>query len=441
MKKLLDQSLRPLVIYALVVLIVSIPVYFLTINWIWENELDKHHYAIREKLEKRLTNLDLPDSAVGDMIIVLDKVQPGFSFTEAVAPSPDSAYTVIRFDTFMNDREQFRCLMTDVRVNEKLFRVLIETNMEEIDETILAIAAVTIFFFIVLLAGFVYLNRKTSLRVWRPFYDTLAGLHAFRLEGGKPVALPVSQITEFADLNHSLDRLMDASLASYKQQKEFTENASHELQTPLAIVKSKLDLLLQSRSLDQPQMQILEDAYQAINRVTRINKNLLLLAKIEHAQFDEQQNISVPGLLNELSAQFADRFESSGIRYAQQVSEMTLQVNPMLLEILLTNLLVNAARYTPAGGSVSVRADQRKLVFANTGTSPLDEQNLFRRFAQASSEHAGSGLGLAIVREICERYSWQIHYGFDHGFHHFTVCFRNSKFLPNQSGLLPSDQK
>ncbi|WAC13425.1 sensor histidine kinase [Dyadobacter pollutisoli] len=423
MKKLLDQSLRPLVMYAMVVLIVSIPVYFLTINWIWENELDKHHYAIREKLEKRLTSLDLPDSSVSDMISVLDKVQPGFSFTQATAPSPDSSYTLIRFDTFMNDREQFRCLMTDIRVNGTLLRVLIETNMEEIDETILAIAAVTIFFFILLLAGFVYLNRKTSLRLWRPFYDTLASLQSFRLEGGKPAALPVSQVTEFTDLNQSLDRLMDASLASYKQQKEFTENASHELQTPLAIVKSKLDLLLQSRSLDQPQMQILEDAYQAINRVTRINKNLLLLAKIEHAQFDQQQNISVAELFHALDAHFLDRFESSRIHYAQQVSEMTLKANPMLLEILLTNLLVNALRYTPAGGSVSVRADQSKLLFANTGISPLDEHSLFRRFAQASHEHAGSGLGLAIAREICERYNWQIKYDFDCGHHHFTVIF------------------
>ena len=423
MKKLLDQSLRPLVIYSLVVLLVSIPVYFLTINWIWENELDKHHYAIREKLEKRLTSLDLPDSSVAGMISVLDKVQPGFSFTQATAPSLDSSYTLIRFDTFMNDREQFRCLTTDIRVNGILLRVLIETNMEEIDETILAIAAVTIFFFIVLLSGCVYINRKTSLRVWRPFYETLTHLHAFRLETGKQAPLPVSQVTEFADLNQSLDRLMEASLASYKQQKEFTENASHELQTPLAIVKFKLDLLLQSRSLDQSQMQILEDAYQAINRVTRINKNLLLLAKIEHAQFDNRQDISVAGLLAELITQFADRFESSGIRYTQQVGETTLQANPMLLEILLTNLLVNAIRYTPAGGSVSVHADHRRLTFANTGASPLDEQNLFRRFAQASAEHAGSGLGLAIAREICERYDWQISYDFDCGHHHFTVRF------------------
>jgi signal transduction histidine kinase len=423
MKKLLDQSLRPLVIYALVVLIVSIPVYFLIINWIWENELDKHHYAIREKLEKRLTSSNLPDSSVSEMIVMLNKVQPGFSVRQATIPQPDSTYTLIRFDTFMNDREQFRCLLTDIRVNGKLFRVLIETNMEEIDETLLAIAAVTIFFFILLLAGFIYLNRKTALRVWRPFYETLASLHTFRLEGGKPVALPLSQVTEFTDLNQSLARLMEGSLTSYRQQKEFTENASHELQTPLAIVKSKLDLLLQSRALDQAQMQIVDDAYQAINRVTRINKNLLLLAKIEHAQFDEQRNITVRSLMTELSTQFADRFENRGIQYTAHVGNITVKANPMLLEILLTNLIVNAVRYTPTGGSISVQADQHELTFSNTGVAPLHEQNLFRRFAQASTEHAGSGLGLAIAREICERYGWQIMYSFDGGLHHFTIRF------------------
>lgn len=423
MKKLLDQSLRPLIVYALVVLVISIPVYFLIIDWIWENELDKHHYAIREKLEKRLTHLSLPDSAIENMIGVLDKVQPGFSFDEAAGPRPDSLYTVIRFDTFMNDREQFRCLLTDIRVSGKLFRVLIETNMEEIDETILAIAAVTIFFIMLLLAGFIYLNRKTALRIWKPFYETLAGLRTFRLESGRRVPLPASEVTEFADLNDSLDGLMEGSLASYRQQKEFTENASHELQTPLAIVKSKLDMLLQSRSLDAGQMQIVEEMYQAINRVSRINKNLLLLAKIEHAQFEEIAYLPLDKILSDLIAQFADRFENNALRYSGHIGEVLVVANPVLVEILLTNLLVNAVRYTPVGGQLTVRSGDGTLVVSNSGHEALQQENLFRRFAQASVQHAGSGLGLAIAREICERYGWQISYAFRDHLHHFSVRF------------------
>jgi signal transduction histidine kinase len=100
-----------------------------------------------------------------------------------------------------------------------------------------------------------------------------------------------------------------------------------------------------------------------------------------------------------------------------------ITANPALLEILLTNLIVNALRYTPSAGSVLVRVDGRQLTVSNTGNEPLHEQNLFRRFSRATSEHVGSGLGLAIVREICERYSWQITYGFNDGLHHFTIRF------------------
>jgi len=423
MKKLLDRSLRPLVIYAFVVLVISIPVYFLIIDWIWENELDKHHYAIREKLEKRLTRLSLPDTAVDSMFTVLDKVQPGFSFSEAATPRPDSLYTVIRFDSFMNDREQFRCLTTDIRVNGKLYRLLIETNMEEIDETILAIAAVTIFFIMLLLAGFLYLNRKTSLRIWQPFYDALAGIRTFRLETGHAVPLPASDVTEFTDLNASLESLMQSSLASYRQQKEFTENASHELQTPLAIVKSRLDLLLQSRSLDAGQMQIVEQVYQAINRVSRINKNLLLLARIEHAQFEEKERIALDETLSGIAAQFTDHFENNALKYTGDIAPFTVEANPVMAEILLTNLLVNAVRYTPPGGDVSVYLNGGMLTVSNAGPAPLQAENLFRRFAQASGEHAGSGLGLAIAREICDRYGWQIGYDFTDGMHRFSVRF------------------
>lgn len=423
MKKLLDLSLRPLIVYAFTVLVISIPVYFLTIDWIWENELDKHHYAIREKLEKRLIKLNMSDSAVTNMIGVLDRIQPGFSFEEATTHRPDSLYTIIRFDTFMNDREQFRCLLTDISIHGSLYRVLIETNMEEIDETIAAIAAVTVFFIILLLAGLIYLNRRTALRIWKPFYGTLAGLRGFRLESGVPATLPTSEVTEFTDLNASLVSLMDGSLAAYRQQKEFTENASHELQTPLAVVKSKLDMLLQSQSLDAAQLKTVEDAYQAINRVSRINKNLLLLARIEHVQFEETSRIAVGETLASLAEQFEDRFESNGLHYSASVGAFSVEANAVLFEILLTNLLVNAVRYTTAGGVVSVELKDNKLLFSNTGDAALQQQNLFRRFAQASAAHAGSGLGLAIAREICERYGWQIGYRYSGDMHHFELSF------------------
>lgn len=423
MKKLLDKSLRPLIIYALLVLVITIPVYFLIIDLIWENELDKHHYAIREKLEKRLTQLQLSDSAVYQLINDLDKIQPGFSFNRVQNPSPDSLYTIIRFDTFMNDREQFRCLVTDIRVNDQLYRVLIETNMEEVDETILAIAAVSFLSILLLLAGFIYLNRRTAITVWKPFYNTLSNLHNFRLENGKPLPFHSTDVQEFSDLNSSLDNLIQGSLSSYRVQKEFVENASHELQTPLSIVKTKLDMLLQSKSLDAEQMALLEETYQAINRVTRINKNLLLLAKIEHSQFEEIGNISINTVLSHFKNQFEDQIEAKSIQYSEKLSELYVQANPVLVDILMTNLLVNAIRYTTINGRIDVLLANNILQISNTGSEKLQVQNLFRRFSQASSQHVGSGLGLAISKEICSRYGWNIQYDHQNEMHIFSIHF------------------
>lgn len=425
MKKLLEKSLRPIIIYALVVLVMSIPAYFLIIDWIWQRELDKHHYAIREKLESRIHKMNLPDSELEETIAILNEVQPGFSFTPANSTiSRDSLYTLIRFDEFMQDREQFRCLQTHIRVNGKQFGLLIETNMEEIDETILALSAITFFFMVLLLAGFIWLNRKTSLRIWKPFYSSLARIKAFELDKAEHVTFEKSAITEFNALNESLDKLIGGNIASYKQQKEFTENASHELQTPLAVVKSKLDLLIQSQELTGNQMHLAEEAGQAINRVSRINKNLLLLSKIENAQFTEKEEIQIKTLLSGLVAEFSDHFASKEL-ILEQHGEINpnMEANRVLVEVLFTNLLVNAVRYTPEEGLVRIDFKPWGVSISNTGHTSLDTRNLFKRFAQASAGHVGSGLGLAIVKQICNRYGWQISYAYENKLHNFSITF------------------
>lgn len=128
-------------------------------------------------------------------------------------------------------------------------------------------------------------------------------------------------------------------------------------------------------------------------------------------------------MLAAVAAQFADRFENNASHYAENIKPFAVDANPVLTEILLTNLLVNTVRYTPAGGDVLVQLNSGVLTVSNTGLAALQAENLFRRFAQASDEHAGSGLGLAIAREICERYGWQIGYDFGNGMHHFSVRF------------------
>ena len=104
--------------------------------------------------------------------------------------------------------------------------------------------------------------RLISKRLWRPFDKTLTEIEAFKLENGMIPTLPNSGIEEFSRLNTVLNKLMSDSLNSYRTQKEFTENASHELQTPLAVFQSKLDILLQQPDITGEQAAIIQDLYQ-----------------------------------------------------------------------------------------------------------------------------------------------------------------------------------
>lgn len=411
-----------MLIYALLVSVGSIPVYFLLIDFIWVRELDKHHYGIKRKLENRIDALNLPDSTVQQTISILNRIEPGFALTAVRASRPDSLYTLIRFDSFLQDREQFRCLVTYIRINHRPYRLLIETNMEEIDETVLAIAGVSLAFFVLLLGGFVFLNRRLARKLWQPFYASLRQLKEFNLQRGQLIVFAKTDILEFEELNDSLRQLIVQNITIYQQQKEFAENASHELQTPLAVVQSKLDLLLQHENLTARQGELIELANRALARVSRINKNLLLLAKLENQQFADQERVNLSQLVTDQLELLADFLENSQLTITTVIQPgIDVVGNRLLIEMVVTNLLLNAIRHSPETGNVTIRLADRQFTVANTGSTALNPDNLFKRFRTVSAKTPGSGLGLAIVREISHRYGWPITYTFTDGQHIFSL--------------------
>ncbi len=219
-------------------------------------------------------------------------------------------------------------------------------------------------------------------------------------------------------------KLISQNISVYKTQKEFTENASHELQTPLAIIKNKLDLLLQKEALTDRQYDIIEEANRALTRITRVNKNLLLLARIENHQFDENEAISMSTLVEQCTTQLAEHFDHKSISILPEIGNHVIaDGNKTLIEILLNNLLINAIRHNQQNGTVKISLNQGGITIANSGHSPLDHSAIFKRFAKTSTESAGSGLGLAIIQQICHRHQWTVHYQFEQDYHIFSVRF------------------
>lgn len=275
--------------------------------------------------------------------------------------------------------------------------------------------------FLLLSIAFFITMRFLTRRLWRPFDDTLHKAEQFNLAQSEiPDFLP-SDILEFTRLNDSLGLLMRKNKEAYRIQKEFTENASHELQTPLAVTRSKLDLLMQEE-MSKKQLKIVEELYQLNTRMGHLNRNLLLLAKIENAQYNRQETISLPGFIENLLPSYNLLRGSCIVGLKTSVKkDIAVNANPVLLECLINNLVINAIRHT-ATGTIEVSAGNGSILEISNPSEgvPLDSDDIFNRFHSGDSRN-GTGLGLAIVKAICDYHGWSVRYRFADSRHHFII--------------------
>lgn len=428
MSKLLYKPFKAFTVYALIILLCSIPVYYLVVDSIWLNELDEHNQIIKERIDNGFKNIQIEEDELNTLLENWNKLQPATTLTpsDLTEKKADSAYIVSRLNPYVKHREmdRFRGLSSYININGKMYHLTIETNVEETYETIWAITLITLVLYISLVVGFIVLDKQISKKIWQPFYKTLGKIKSFDLTAKQTVSFDKTDIEEFEELNQSVQKLINKNISAYNQQKTFIENASHELQTPLAVLKSKLDLLLQNKEITKEQSEIINAIGLPLSRVSRINKNLLLLAKIENNQFSEEDDVELTTIINETIELLFDYLTAKQITVNKNfASTIALSCNKILLEILITNLLINAIVHNTAKGSIQIGIAGRALTVSNTGKTALDENKLFERFAVSSSETANSGLGLAIVKKICDRYNWQINYTFENNHHCFSLQF------------------
>lgn len=269
--------------------------------------------------------------------------------------------------------------------------------------------------------------RLVQRRLWRPFYDMLGRIEHFRIESGRVPPLAETDTEEFARLGQTLTRLMTQCADSYRAQREFTENASHELQTPLAVLTSRMDLLAQEPQLTRRQAEIIGESQEIVSRMSRLTRNLLLLAKMDNGQYRERERIDLVGLLTALRPYMETLTGDLALVYDLQVGALRVEANRPLVESLVTNLVVNAIRHNRPGGEVRVTVDTGGMAVENTSLEPaLDGERIFRRFYQsAGGRSEGNGLGLAIVRAVCDYHGWTIHYIYKEGRHRFELRIKN----------------
>jgi len=212
----------------------------------------------------------------------------------------------------------------------------------------------------------------------------------------------------------------------YRSLKEFNENASHEIQTPLAIIKSKLELLIQNEALKEDEMKIINSVYEATNRMSRLNQGLLLISKIDNNQFPVAEKINLQQLIEKNLEHFEELIALKKLNVTVAMSEtIEPEMNRTLAEILMSNLLSNAIRHNVEEGDITVRLEAGQLIISNTGhalTSSPDE--LFERFRKSDRNSESAGLGLAIVKRILNIYHFPIDYTVNGQIHKMKISFR-----------------
>ena len=402
--------------------------YYFVVEKIWINELDDHNRNLALSTQTEFNKKNYSDQELKEKLIFWNQIQTDVFLEETTNTKvpKDSIFTAIKNSPFLPPEvdDNYRVLITNIKINGKPFYFRSVTSFEDTRDTVVALALLTLFFFICIVVGLLVINRRFSKTVWKPFRDTLEKLKNFNLGQQSNVEFVKSDVIEFEELNQSLNQLIDHSISTYKTQKEFAENASHELQTPLAILKNKVDLLLQNDNLTEKQYHIAEDMNKALLRSSRINKNLLLLAKIENNQFDHSEKIDFSELLDSSITVFEEHFDQKKVSVIKQIgSPVYVFGNLSLSEILINNLILNALRHTNENQKIEINLNSNTFEISNPGTEKLEENLLFKRFSKLSSGHKGSGLGLSIVNENCKAQNWKLYYQYENLHHIFSVRF------------------
>lgn len=267
--------------------------------------------------------------------------------------------------------------------------------------------------------------RFISKKILRPFHESLDAVQAFSFQKNEPLEFSKNGITEFEKLNEFLERMTKKLLKDYRQIKEFSENISHEIQTPSAVVRGKLEHLM-NEEITEKQAELISSAYQNNERINRIVRSLGVLAKLENEEFQAPETLNLSSFLEKILEDLEELIEIRAITLSKQIDPIVwLEIHPFVAEVLLINLIRNAIRHNNEDGLIKIELNSEFLKIENTGIPPTsDPQEFLERFKKGSDDPESVGLGLAIVSQICKNYGFRLFYYFENNMHTIRILFR-----------------
>ncbi|WP_255373754.1 cell wall metabolism sensor histidine kinase WalK [[Flexibacter] sp. ATCC 35103] len=212
---------------------------------------------------------------------------------------------------------------------------------------------------------------------------------------------------DFRELDFVLNQMMDRIAELFKKEKQFISNVSHELLTPIALLKNKFENLLQNDSLDDNAFDKIAGSLRTLDMLKKIINNLLLISRIENNQYEANEDINFHDIITDLQEDLQDRIDDREIQFLNKMDhDFAFTGNKTLIHILIYNLVTNAIKYNKPNGSIEVADGFLEnnyfisITNSGIGMNPSQIENIFNRFARISSDQEGQGLGLAIAASI-----------------------------------------
>lgn len=414
--KLINKATRSFLVACLIASIVGGFLCYLFLKKILKHEATEQLLIQKEKVEKYVKlNERLPTN--------IFSLSDTLWFTHATNPMPCR----IKDTTFFTHHEDltYRQISFGVATPEGYYKVNIRKALFEFEDLTKALLAAFSSLMLLLVGMLIFLNYWLSRSIWKPFYETLALLQTFKIAQKEAISFNTTTISEFQTLQKNLLSLTEQVRREYQSLKSFTENASHELQTPLAVIGSNLELLLQDDNLTVNQMQQITSLIESLGKLSKLNQTLLLLTKIENRQFSDAKVLNFSMILNEKISLLEVWIQHKKLHLTTNITpNVKLQSNEFLVDVLLNNLLGNAIKYNSLEGNLLISLNEDCLSVKNTGNQPsVPTQELFERFKKDSVHSESLGLGLALVKQICDTYHFQVSYVYENGWHCLTIHF------------------
>ena len=270
--------------------------------------------------------------------------------------------------------------------------------------------------------GFQIITQQRIEKFRTQLYQILETLEEFDVDEPQPVQFEKSSFTIFNELNEHLIEFINRIRENYQANKQFTQNASHELQTPLAVIKGQVETLLQSPNIGEKEIESLASVLQNTNRLSKLNSALILLSKIEHQRFSDTKIICFNEVFDEVLHNFKDIINIREIKIEKSyVDTFSIEMSETLAEILIANLIQNAIRYNTES-KIHIHIYKKEVIISNPGKAlTVNPQVLFKRFQREATLEESLGLGLSIVKRICDQSALEISYIFEKGMHSLRV--------------------